>query len=337
MKTARWMLAAGLVLMVAMVAPRAAAAGPAGFVAAVRGDARIVRNGDSLPARVGLEVRQGDRLVTGQKGRLKVLLTDDAVLALGSGSEVVLQSHMFGRHGGDQRGRCTRIELMGGTLRALVQKLVGGEKADFEVKSANAVAGVRGTEFVLVADGARTRLVTLSGEVTLEGDNGARVMVAAGEASRVEHGATEEPVAVAAAELGRLRRATDTDQSPTALAWNLRVGEDDRLGSHGPVPPDDTGDDGIDQELGDGGGQNDGCVDCGPDPRVEPCEDCIGELHDGPSAADGSFSSGDMPPGDVTGAPSLRPGTWMGDDIDLDPAEMMPVTLRIHVHRTHRP
>ena len=73
-----------------LVAP-VAAAGPVGFVAAARGDAQV----NSQAARVGQEVFAGDKLITGEKSRLKVLLSDDVILALGSGTEVVLEKHLF--------------------------------------------------------------------------------------------------------------------------------------------------------------------------------------------------------------------------------------------------
>lgn len=205
------------------------AAKPVGFVAAVRGEAEVVRGEVSLPARIGLALQQGDRLVTGERGRLKLLLSDDSVVALGSHSQVELGRHLFDPAA---KARTTRLQLLGGSLRALVQKVVGDTAADFEVRSGTAVAGVRGTEFALLADPAGPRLVTFSGAVAWAAAGAEPVRVEAGQHSRMGAGRPQQPEALAAAELEAVRRATDARHHPDALAWNLQV--DDRITPPGP-------------------------------------------------------------------------------------------------------
>ncbi len=217
-------------LLVTLAAGTALAAGPVGFVAATKGDAQLVRGGEALEARVGLDVQQGDLLRTGAKSRLKVLLSDDSVLALGSKSEVEITSHLFAPA---ERTRTTRIRMLGGSLRALVQKAVAGNKADFEIRSGTAVAGVRGTEFAVLTEGDATRLVTFSGGVEWAAAGGEPVLVEAGQGSLISDGRASRPEALAAADLKAARRATDTVQAPTALAWNLAP--TDRLGRGGPA------------------------------------------------------------------------------------------------------
>lgn len=330
MRTANILVVSAGLLVWTLLAPRAEASEPAGFVASVRGDARVVRDGRGLEARIGLGVRTGDRLVTGEKARLKILLTDDAVLALGAESEIVVTSHLFHPRAAEQGERHTRIELVGGSLRSLVQKLVGDQQADFEVKSANAVAGVRGTEFVLVAEEQRTRLVTFSGQVELAGRGGERVLVAAGEGSRVVDGAADAPTTVAAAELRRLRQATDTQQKPTALAWNLGVDDTDRLGGAGRVGSPGSGEGRLDHEPGEER-EREG-PDGGLDPDIMACGNCE-DLGSPPSEADGRFTSGDLENVGASDETDVKPGNWMGDGLNADPASMVPVTLRIHLHR----
>ncbi len=206
------------------------AAKPVGFVAAVRGEAEVVRGENALQARIGLALEQGDRLVTGEGGRLKVLLSDDSVVALGSHSKVELGRHLFDPAA---KSRATRLELLGGSLRALVQQVVGDTAADFEVHSGTAVAGVRGTEFALLADAAGPRLVTFSGAVAWAAAGVEPVRVEAGQHSRMSAGRPQQPEALAAAELEAVRRATDARQQPQALAWNLQV--DDRITPPGPA------------------------------------------------------------------------------------------------------
>ena len=206
------------VVLVAMPVASLAADRPAGFVAAVRPEAHLERSGQHLDVGVGMSVFAGDRLVTGDKGRIKILLSDDAVVALGANSQVELSAHLFDPAQGVRK---TRLQLLGGAIRALVQKVVAGEETSFEVRSGTAVAGVRGTEFVVEQSGEGSRLVTLSGAVAWSTAGAEPIMVAAGQASRMTSGQVSNPEALAAVELKQVRRLTDTIQAPTALAWNM--------------------------------------------------------------------------------------------------------------------
>jgi hypothetical protein len=317
---------ATFILAFFLAVPAALAGGPVGFVAAVRGEGLV----NSREARVGTEVFEGDRLQTGEKSRLKVLFSDDVILALGSQTEVVVEKHLFDPKSG---ARSARLDLVKGTLRSLVQKLVAGSRADFSVRTGNAVAGVRGTEFVLVADGEETKLYTYSGEVELSGSGGERVLVASGEGSEVGGaGGAKKPEAVAAVVLRDLREATDTEQSPEAVAWNLKVGEKDRLVA-GAGGVEAAGEGELDQEA-----MPEGAPDLrDPDPKIEPCVDCSGSVEVLEATAGGGFGDGDVRD-DVGAQDGLLDGSWTSPDngINFDPGVAAPLTLRIVVHREHR-
>ncbi len=191
---------------------------PAGFVAAFRGDARIVRGKDVVEARIGQEIFVGDELITGKKARLKVLLTDDAIISLGANTNLRLTKHLFEP---SKHKRISRFDLVKGLVRALVKHMVADSEADFEIRHSNAVAGVRGTEFAMYTTGNGVKLATLSGTVAFSKDGGRPVLVTAGQGSVVEQGGPSSPNALAAADLSALRSATDVVQSPSALAMNL--------------------------------------------------------------------------------------------------------------------
>lgn len=213
-----------------------------GFVAAVRAPAWVERAGNQIEPQIGEMLRVGDVLCTGKKGRLKVLMSDDSVIALGSKSRLVLDSHRFTTK---THQRSTSLRLIRGRVRALVHKLVADKKPDFEVRTRTAVAGVRGTEFLIVADedGAQVRLVTFSGSVSWASGQAEPVLVAAGQGCDLgEQGKIGEVEAVAAADLKALRQSTDAESKTQALAWNLPM---DKVGDPlGPVQ--DQGE--LDQE-----------------------------------------------------------------------------------------
>ncbi len=217
----------GALILVMGLSTLALAHDAAGFVASVKGHAQVIRAGEQLDAVMGMEIREGDSLRTYKKSRLKVLFSDDALIALGSNSEVVVTKHLFAAKAGQ---RVTRLRLVGGKLRALVQKLVAGNRADFQVRTSNAVAGVRGTEFALEAGEEDTRIYTFSGAVSFSGPGDEKMLVAAGQGSRVEtDGKPSRAEALATAELRRVRNETDTQQEPTALAWNVGLAPADHL------------------------------------------------------------------------------------------------------------
>jgi hypothetical protein len=310
------------VLLTFFLAAPALAGGPVGFVAAAKGDAQV----NTQAARVGLEVFEGDKLVTGEKSRLKILFSDDVILSLGSGTEVVVEKHLFDPKAG---ARSTRLDLLKGTLRSLVQKVVAGNRADFVVKTGNAVAGVRGTEFVLVADEKETKLYTYSGEVDLSGGSGEQVLVAAGEGSDVGGaGEAQKPQAVAAAVLRSLREETDTEQSPEAVAWNLKLGEGDRLvaGAGGVLTAEEED---LDQEAMPAEGPVD-LVD--PIPKINPCEHCEPPDDVGPETSSNRFG-GD---GTAGGIYDMDGFGWE-NNTQLDRGSMTSMTLRITFRREHGP
>jgi hypothetical protein len=150
------------------------AAAPAGKVTFLAGEATRTAAGKSQKLAVGAPVFEGDVLETARRTRLEVKLADQSVVRLGPASRAVVQAAKFGATVEDRK---VSAKLVVGQVWANVAKAIGGE-ARFEVQTANAVAGVRGTTFRV--DAARDRSVVVkvySGTVA----------VAAGPIPRPEH------------------------------------------------------------------------------------------------------------------------------------------------------
>ena len=134
---------AGVTLALAAVAVAAPNA-PAGTVTFLAGDAtRTAPGGKPEKLAVGKALLQGDVLETQKRTRLEVKLGDGSVLRLGPSSKVEVAAAAFGKTVED---RNVSAKLLVGKVWANVAKAVGGEQR-FEVKTENAVAGVRGTTF----------------------------------------------------------------------------------------------------------------------------------------------------------------------------------------------
>ena len=170
---------AGAVLAVAAATATAAAApAPAGTVTFLAGQANRIAAGKPQPLAVGASVFAGDVIETQKRTRLEIKLADASVLRLGPTARVDLSAASFGRSVEDRQ---VSAKLQVGNVWAKVAKTVGGESR-FEVKTENAVAGVRGTTFRVDAAVDRSVVVKVY--------NGT-VAVAGSRIPRPEHGGAD--------------------------------------------------------------------------------------------------------------------------------------------------
>ncbi len=114
----------------------------AGSFSSVSGEVQIQRTGGTIGAASGVGVDVGDRIVTGASGHAVIVLNDQSRLELGPASSITLDE--FTITGGSTS---TRVGLISGVLRSLVNAASGGAPANYQVHTPNAVAAVRGTKF----------------------------------------------------------------------------------------------------------------------------------------------------------------------------------------------
>ena len=166
--------ALAVAVLLASHAASAAATAPAGTVTFLAGEATRAAGGKAEKLEVGRPVYQGDLLETQKRTRLEVKLADQSVLRLGPSSKAEVAAAAFGKN---VEERNVSAKLVVGKVWANVAKAVGGEQR-FEVKTENAVAGVRGTTFRVDAATDRSVVVKVySGTVA----------VASGPIPRPEH------------------------------------------------------------------------------------------------------------------------------------------------------
>jgi len=119
---------------------------PVGSVKAVEGQAFILREGSSIPAKAGDRVFEKDTLKTAGNASLAVVLRDDALLSLGPESEVVLDEFIFA----PAEGKFSMIaKMLKGTaayLSGLIVKL-SPDSARVETPMGN--IGFRGTKCLI--------------------------------------------------------------------------------------------------------------------------------------------------------------------------------------------
>ena len=133
--------ATAVLLAVGCLSPSAGLAS-VGKIALVEQATRTPENGKSAPLEVGSEISLKDTLRV-QKGSLKLALSDNSVIMLSQGSELVITEADF--QGQERKGFSARLVI--GNIWSHVTKMIAGGSAKFEVATERAVAGVRGTIF----------------------------------------------------------------------------------------------------------------------------------------------------------------------------------------------
>lgn len=207
-------------------------------VSAFMGDVQF-RQGKTAPYRpiiAAMPLPIGVTVKTGANGWAKLELSDGSTLNLGNRTELELSSLTSSKT--RKKGRFT---ITAGKIRANISKLAG-QQIDFRFKSATAVAGVKGTEFLMLTEGAANVFFGVEGVVTINGvgrnskqqplASGSMVQTTRGSAPDAATIVDREPALVEARAL--FAKATgskppddwrDIDRLPDMLArWNVNYG-----------------------------------------------------------------------------------------------------------------
>jgi hypothetical protein len=145
----RYPIAAVLVLVIcfAMVFPPdvvAQAAQSAGKITAVVPIVNVVRGPQQVPASASQQVFWGDVINTGHLARTRIALNDGSILSVGSDSNLTIAKH-------DASQQQTDLDLNYGRVRAKAAKLVKPD-AHFQIRTSVGVAGVVGTDMIVIFD-----------------------------------------------------------------------------------------------------------------------------------------------------------------------------------------
>lgn len=156
---------------------------PTVVVVRAEGDVRARAPKDKVyaPVASGASLASGSRLRVGEGAGAQVRFADGTSTTIFGGSEILLHATR------ESEKRPNAVILFFGRAWSEVLKAAGGETR-FEVRSANAVAGVRGTRFeVGVASDGSTRVLVREGIVAVAGDDpSARAPAMVGGGSEIE-------------------------------------------------------------------------------------------------------------------------------------------------------
>ena len=121
----------------------------AGQIKTLSGAVYLERDGQRLPVRAGMPVRQSDTLVTGADGAVGVTFTDNSLLSVGPNSVLAIDRYAFDST--THRGEFD-ASLRKGTLAVISGKMVRQSPDAMRVRTPASIMGVRGTEFVVRVD-----------------------------------------------------------------------------------------------------------------------------------------------------------------------------------------
>jgi hypothetical protein len=151
-----------LPFLLAAAVARAAEPRTVGTVSRLAGAPSILRGGQQLAAERGMALREGDRVVTGAGGRLEITAADGSTITVGEQTTVVLTRFVAPGDSGPGSGL---LDLVEGILRLNLP----GSWNRFEVITATAVASVRGTDWLIDAQGTEnTAVFVAAGRVEVE-------------------------------------------------------------------------------------------------------------------------------------------------------------------------
>ncbi len=129
--------------------------------------------GDREPIEKGALIQVGDRIVTEADGRVRLRFPELSEIFISPGSNVLIEEALLEKRAGPSK-RTIMLELHRGKVRSRVQGRYDDGESKFQVKTRAAVAGVRGTDFVISFEPGikdwKTEVKTISGNVCLGSD-----------------------------------------------------------------------------------------------------------------------------------------------------------------------
>jgi hypothetical protein len=135
-------IAAGVVMLGLAIPVAAEQSAPAGRVKTVSGDAVIVHGGQTIPATIGREVFESDRVRTGADGRVGLTLQDDTRVAIGPKSEVAVDAFRYAPAEGSLGLALKFVQGVAVYVSGKIAKLAPDA---VRLETPAAIVGVRGT------------------------------------------------------------------------------------------------------------------------------------------------------------------------------------------------
>lgn len=131
---------------------------------------KVVSADKKVVLSIGDEVSEGDRIETDASGKAQILFNSGNQLNLTPNSVIVITEANDTDTGKDAKKRVV-LDLIKGRVRNKVNQSYNGDQSYYRIRTGSAVAGVRGTDFVVTLEGddknITSKIETLEGKVEL--------------------------------------------------------------------------------------------------------------------------------------------------------------------------
>ncbi|MEK6627702.1 MAG: FecR family protein [Bdellovibrionota bacterium] len=162
-----------------------------GVFMVVKGKVSIENAKETVDAKVNSKIQVGDTVVTAKDSRAKIVMTDRNIINISPDTRLKIEKYT---NSADDKN--VKLNLIEGKVRNNVEQKYDNETTRFEVRTATAVAGVRGTQFITSYDKATkiTEVVTITGHIHFKSTGMVGpIVVEKGEKSQAQDGGIAAP------------------------------------------------------------------------------------------------------------------------------------------------
>lgn len=135
-----------------------------GKIRLVQGKAVIIHSNIARGylAEKDIPIFKGDTIITMKKGRIQIGFNDGSIITMTSESQLTINRSVYDP---ESKSRSSFIRMGLGKVRFFVRKLTGFRVSEFKVKTKTAVAGVRGSDFIIRSTEESTEITSLKNTV----------------------------------------------------------------------------------------------------------------------------------------------------------------------------
>ena len=135
-----------------------------GNIMALKGTAKIQKKNNSMIAATsGMQIEQGDKIITENKTRAQIILKDDTIITIGENSTFQFDNFFFD---GTKKSTVS-MSTSRGFFRSVTGKIGKLAPERFKVKTSSATIGIRGTDFSVRLQNAIERFRCYSGGIRI--------------------------------------------------------------------------------------------------------------------------------------------------------------------------
>lgn len=133
-----------------------------GKVLSVKQGAEVVRGGQTVKLRKGMDVASGDTITTNRSGVVQLVFVDDTKIAVGPNARMILDVSMLR---GGRKAKSFAVQALGGSFRFISGN---SRKRAYSIRTPTATMAVRGTTFdIWVPSGTQSAMLVLDGAVRM--------------------------------------------------------------------------------------------------------------------------------------------------------------------------